>query len=1183
MKRFLVRLAAASLLLAGSAAHAQVVISQVYGGGGNSGAPLRSDFIELHNNGATAVVLDGWSVQYASAAGTSWQKTDLSGSIAPGGYYLVKQADGTNPAPALPTPDVVGTIPMSGSAGKVALVNHATALTGACPTGNIDFVGYGSSATCAEGAGPTAGLSATTAALRADNGCTDSNVNSADFNIGAPNPRNAAATAFACGGGGLPVLSISDGSADEGDSGTHWSGSLVASLDQPAGPGGVSFTAVTSNGTATDGSDYIGQNWGGVIPEGQTAIIFVAPVLGDTTPEHDETFFITLGNVTGAVLGDAQGIATIINDDRAVTAIHDIQGNGAVSPLANQFVFAEGIVTARKNNGFFLQASDGEADLDPATSEGVFVFTGAAPPASVAVGNRVRVGGTVVEFVPSADPGQAPLTEIGGSPSVELLSSGHAQPAPIVLTTTFPDPAGPIDQLERAEGMRVTVPSFTVAAPTKGNTSEPNATGSSNGIFHGVVSGVARPFREPGIQAPDQPPAGGSIPPIPRWDFNPELITVDSDALGAPALNLSTGAIITDLTGPLDFGFRRYTILRDPNVANNVTPGIEPRAARAPTADEFTVAAYNLERFFDVVNDPVTDDPVLTAIAYQNRLVKASLGIRQFLHTPDILGVVEVEKLSVLQDIASKVNADAVADGQSDPQYVAYLEEGNDIGGIDVGFLVKTAEAAAGIARVEVLSVTQQGKETTWIQPDGTDAKLNDRPPLLLDAVVHYADGRAFPIIVIVVHQRSLNGAEDDDANGDRVRRKRQAQAEYLATLIQQHQAAAPHKRIVTLGDFNAFAFNDGYVDAINVITGTPTPDEQTAVPGDGIDLVNPDLVNLGELASDAERYSFVFDGNAQTLDHVLINEELVVATGTASVDHARINADFPETRRNELSAARLSDHDPVVAYFAPRHRADLAVTVGATHATVRVGETIGYSATVTNLGPDTADYPAIGFALDAELPSLAVTAPSGWTCDAPQVTVGHTTVACNTATLAKDASASFTLSAAATPAQLGATVTLVAAADAHSLDPVTNNDQAQASVAVVASSDLAIDVSGPARLRSGTVGRFPVTVSNLGPDAAAQPHVQLRSDAPAANVALNPPQGWTCTLGNSSAGFAADCTRAEFAAAESQTFELRIVAPPRHAGGVTVQASVSAATSDLVDDNNTASYTAGIYGAPKR
>jgi predicted extracellular nuclease len=107
-----------------------VVISQVYGGGGNSGAPLANDFIELHNQSTAALPLDGWSVQYASATGNSYQVTRLSGTLPAGGYYLVQEAVGANTsALPLPTPDASGTIAMSATAGKVVLVSSVTALT----------------------------------------------------------------------------------------------------------------------------------------------------------------------------------------------------------------------------------------------------------------------------------------------------------------------------------------------------------------------------------------------------------------------------------------------------------------------------------------------------------------------------------------------------------------------------------------------------------------------------------------------------------------------------------------------------------------------------------------------------------------------------------------------------------------------------------------------------------------------------------------------------------------------------------------------------------------------------------------------------------------------------------------------------------------------------------------------
>jgi predicted extracellular nuclease len=175
------------------AASPDITISGVYGGGGNSGAPYKNDYIELYNRGTTAVSLSGWTVQYASATGSSWSKTTLSGSIAPGKHYLVGEASGGATGSALPAPEATGTINMSATTGKVALVTNSTALT--CSTGCStragvrDFVGYGSTASSSE-TSPTANPSNTTAAQRAGGGATDTDNNAADFTISAPTPRN---------------------------------------------------------------------------------------------------------------------------------------------------------------------------------------------------------------------------------------------------------------------------------------------------------------------------------------------------------------------------------------------------------------------------------------------------------------------------------------------------------------------------------------------------------------------------------------------------------------------------------------------------------------------------------------------------------------------------------------------------------------------------------------------------------------------------------------------------------------------------------------------------------------------------------------------------------------------------------------------------------------------------------
>src|SRR5205085_9551090 len=251
------------------------------------------------------------------------------------------------------------------------------------------------------------------------------------------------------------------------------------------------------------------------------------------------------------------------------------------------------------------------------------------------------------------------------------------------------------------------------------------------------------------------------------------------------------------------------TILPDTTV-KGTNGGATP--APTPNADELTVASFNMERFFDTVNDPNNpNDPVLTTTAFNNRLNKASLIIRNVQHYPDVIGVEEMENLTTLQSVAAKVNSDAqMIDGLPNPNYQAYLVEGNDVGGIDVGFLVKES-------RVTTVDVTQFGKNTLFTNPDSSTALLNDRPPLVLRATIARPDSLGtLPFTVIVNHLRSLSNVDSTAAGtngwateGDRVRNKRRAQAEFLANLIQSRQMADPTEKIITVGDMNAFRVND--------------------------------------------------------------------------------------------------------------------------------------------------------------------------------------------------------------------------------------------------------------------------------------------------------------------------------------------------------------------------------------
>jgi hypothetical protein len=209
--------------------------------------------------------------------------------------------------------------------------------------------------------------------------------------------------------------------------------------------------------------------------------------------------------------------------------------------------------------------------------------------------------------------------------------------------------------------------------------------------------------------------------------------------------------------------------------------------------------------------------------------------------------------------------------------------------------------------------VTQFGKTTTYINPNtGMPDLLNDRPPLVLRATVAPGGGSPIPFTVIVNHLRSLSSI-DDPTNGNQVRTKRRAQAEYLANLIQGRQTADPTEAIITLGNYNAYQVNDGYVDSVGTVLGTPTPANQVVLASS--DLVNPDLVDLAGGLPAVQRYSFASGGNASELDHVFATSNVTPLVSRFAV--ARIGADFPLVDYGDgARPERLSDHDAPVAYF---------------------------------------------------------------------------------------------------------------------------------------------------------------------------------------------------------------------------------------------------------------------------
>jgi predicted extracellular nuclease len=565
-----------------------------------------------------------------------------------------------------------------------------------------------------------------------------------------------------------------------------------------------------------------------------------------------------------------------------VASIHDIQGNGAITPFNGLSVISSGIVTGRKSNGFFMQEPDATVDADPNTSEGIFVFTAGSPAA--AVGDAVTVTGTATEFFN--------LTQISSSNSnVSISSSGNPLPAAITLTTTILNPAGTSDQLERFEGMRTHADTVVSVAPTN-----------EFGEIFTVLDGVARPLREPGIEislpVPPDPTSGLVDCCIPRWDENPERIMVDTDGLiGSTRVNVTSNVTLSNITGPLDFTFDDYKVL--PETTPSASANMSAVPVPTPAAGEFTIAGYNIENF----NNNAT------------QRAKAALAIRDVMHLPDIIGTIEIFELSGLQALANEIEA------ISGVHYEAHLIEADGTSGDadqDVGFLIKTS-------RIQIDSIVQEELAgcdgtaatcNTFIDPNGNPALLNDRPPLVLRATVDAATPNPRQIIVVVNHLRSFIDIELLTGDGPRVRAKRKAQGEFLANLLQGLQTDNPGTPVLSIGDYNAYHFNDGYTDPIATIKGTPTADDQVVVDASP-DLVNPDFINLTDTLPADQRYSFIFEGTPQAIDHFIINPTAAAILQRYHI--ARNNSDFPEVAAfagDVTRPERNSDHDMPVGYF---------------------------------------------------------------------------------------------------------------------------------------------------------------------------------------------------------------------------------------------------------------------------
>jgi predicted extracellular nuclease len=895
MRSLLTALAATLVMAApASAASQELVISQVYGGGGNTGASHTNDFIEIFNRGAEAVPLDGMSLQYASATGTgnfganSGQLTELSGSVGAGRYFLVQEAGGTVGA-ALPAPDQTDAtaINMSGTAGKVALVTGTATL--GCNGGSqpcdptqrariVDLVGYGN-ANFFEGAAPAPGLSNSTSAQRKTGGCVDTDDNAADFDAAATAPRNSGSPRRFCDADLAPAVSAQTPAAGAADVAQDADVTITFSED-------VTTTGDWFSISCSQSGAHTAATTGG--PRTYT----LDP---DTDFAENESCTVTVraANVTDTDENDPPdnmeadktwSFSTVAPTYR----IHEIQGSTHLSPHAGERTsFVPGVVTAVTTNGFWMQ--DPQPDADPATSEAIFVFTSSKP--AVTKGTAVTVSGEVSEFRPGgASTINLTTTELqnvtvypgaaGADIAATVIGAGGRVPPSRVIeddangsvetSGVFDPQQDGIDFYESLEGMKVQVNDAVVVGPQSNTFGELWVVG-DNGANAGL-----RTSRGGVVVAPD--------------DFNPERIQLDDVLAATPKVDVGDtipGATVGVLS--YDFGNFELLPLKPPGA---VSGGLARETTQAPSKNELEIASFNVENL--APGDP---DSKYTGLA--TTLIKN-------LQAPDLVAVEEIQDNTGATDNGvtdasvtwNKLIAAIQKAGGPTYQYeqidpVNDQDGGQPGGNIRQGFLFRTDRGLAFVDRpggtstnsTEVVR-TRRGPQLTFspgrIQPNDP-AFTSSRKPLAGEFT-----WKGKRLIVVANHFNSKGG--DDPLFGHHqppvrvTEEQRHRQATIVNAFARDIQRADPLSNYVVLGDLNDFEFSE----TVQILQGFQ-------------------MLDLYYLLPPSERYSYVFEGNSQALDHILVSPALLAPL--PAYDSVHVNSEF---------ADQQSDHDPQVVRLRP-------------------------------------------------------------------------------------------------------------------------------------------------------------------------------------------------------------------------------------------------------------------------
>jgi uncharacterized protein len=902
MKTHLAKIYSAAMILAllvslapwmvrpASAVSNGIVISQVYGGGGNSGATYKNDFIELYNLGPTSVDVTGWTVQYASSTGTTWAKTILAGVIEPGKYFLIQEAAGNAGSVDLPTPNAIGTIAMSASAAKVALVNNSTTLAGSCPTGLVDLVGYGA-ANCSE-TSPTPALTNTTAALRKLNGAQDTDNNSADFTVGAPNPRNTPPPDAA-----PSVLSTVPA---DGASSIPYDTNVTVTFSEPVNVTDPWYTlACTMSGVHT-----------AVVSGGPTTFTLdpdVDFISGDTC-----TLTVLAAQVADQDTNDPPdnmvanfnvGFSTVDACTLSYTPIYAIQGSGAAAALTGN-VSTQGVVVgdyegaAPALRGFYMQDMSG--DGDPATSDGIFVFNGNNN--NVNLGDVVRVAGKAEEYQ-----GQ---TQISGVSAIANCGTGAVAPVDVTL------PFAAADEAERYEGMLVRLPQTLYVTELYQLGRFDEVLLASGGRLQQPTNVTTPGAAAQALQA--QAILNQLLLDDASQAQNPDPIVFGRNGQPLSASNtLRGGDTATGIVGIMTYtwggnsaspnAYRVRPLNALGGYAQFEAANARPANAPAPTG-RLRVAGMNLLNFFNSFTDCSngvggTPDPDNCRGAENNtefdrqwpKTVAAIIGTQA-----DVVGLTEMENDgygsdSAIQFLVDKLNAATAPNTYAFIDADAGTGQVNALGldAIKVALVYKTAKVTA-------VGVTAALNSDTFV--NGGDSAPRNRAALA-QAFEEVGTGARF--VVSVNHLKSKGSACDAPDIGDgqgNCNVVRTTAANVLTAWLASDPTGTGDPDALIIGDLNSYAMEDP-ITAIK----------------------NAGYTNLVYQFHGDDAYSYVFDGLWGYLDHALSNANLTPqVTGVADW---HINADEPsvldyntnfKTAGQQASlyapdAYRAADHDPVL------------------------------------------------------------------------------------------------------------------------------------------------------------------------------------------------------------------------------------------------------------------------------